>query len=144
MISERRDDPAALREPDVEQVGRPPLDRPDGVGIAAERLVEHHRHAQAAAGARPGRRPRRAAPAAPGPRGGTGGAARPGRRPRRPTTPRWRRSGCPSAGRGSAGARRSRAGSSWPVDADLDLDLGEPVEPHLPGRDPLLLRRSRP
>ena len=105
----------------------------DRVGIAAERLVEHHRHAEPRAGARPGRRPRHAGRAAPAPRGENGSSGRdPLDAARPPATPRWRRAGGPSAARGS---RRSRAEPRRVVlagDAHLDLHLAEAVEPHLP------------
>ena len=44
---EGRQDAAALRESHVQEIGRPPLDRRNRIGIAAQRLVEHDGNAQA-------------------------------------------------------------------------------------------------
>ena len=44
--SERRQDPAALREPHVQEIGSPPLDGRQRVGKPAQRLVEHDGNAE--------------------------------------------------------------------------------------------------
>ena len=110
----------------LKQVGRPPLDRSDRVGIAAERLVEHHRHAESGTElgqridlgvghrllqGRGGRRPGAAGPVRPRSTAGQASLASSRMSIRRP---RMRRS------------LASRAGSSWPSTPTFTLTCPKP------------------
>ena len=117
--------------------GRVP-DGGDRVGIAAERLVEHHRHAQPG----PQSRPRRDLAVRDGllqdrdARIVAGG--RPAPAARRLTRPRWRRAGGPSAARGCAGTIGAAQTSSWPATPTLVFTSAKAVEPELDGGDQLV------